>query len=54
MHIRERRVTVTFSDGTESGSMVINWIRIEDGVAYFGRDRAEFLAAPLISIKFWK
>ena len=49
---RQRRITVHLFDGTEK-KMVVNWITVEDGVAYFGRDTSEFLAAPLTSISYW-
>lgn len=52
MRFPERRIYVHLFDGTTK-EMVINWIRVEDGVAYFGRDRREFLAAPLTSISYW-
>lgn len=52
MHFNNRRIKVHLFDGTER-EMVVNWLRIEDGVAYFGRDRRELLAAPLTSISYW-
>jgi len=53
---RHRRVEVHLTDGTDR-SMVISEIKVEDGIAYFGRDDGngfrEFLAAPLTSIISW-